>query len=40
LDVSQQPGHSENAVRVRARTHLGDITVRRAHIEDSGQGAA
>lgn len=40
LEVSQQPGPSEDQVKVRARTHFGDITIRRAGIAGSGQGAA
>lgn len=34
LEASQQPGPSEDAVEVRARTHFGDITVRRADPSD------
>jgi DUF4097 and DUF4098 domain-containing protein YvlB len=40
LDISEQPGPSEDTVEVRARSSFGDITIRRADIDDSGQGAA
>jgi Putative adhesin len=39
LDASEHPGPSEDTVELRARSSFGDITVRRADIGDSGQGA-
>ena len=40
LDTSEQPGPSEDTVEVRARSSFGDITIRRADLGASGQGAA
>jgi len=40
LDMSERPGPSEDTVEIRARSSFGDITIRRADIGDSGQGAA
>jgi hypothetical protein len=40
LDMSERPGPSEDTVGIRARSSFGDITIRRADIGDSGQGAA
>lgn len=40
LDASQQPAPSENTVEVRARSSFGDITVRRADVDDTATGAA
>jgi hypothetical protein len=39
LDASEPPGPSEDTVEVRARSSFGDITIRRAEIDDSRQGA-
>jgi hypothetical protein len=36
LDAAAEPAAGEHAVEVRARTALGDITVRRAHSSDAG----
>jgi Putative adhesin len=40
LRSSEHPGPSDHTVEVRARSSCGDITVRRADVGDSGQGAA
>jgi DUF4097 and DUF4098 domain-containing protein YvlB len=39
LDASDHPGPSEDTVEVRARSSFGDITIRRAGLDDSGEGA-
>ncbi len=40
LELSRQPEPSQDALKVRARTHFGDVSIRRAYIGDNGQDAA